>query len=65
MVLIDRFFCGISLESTPRNLFSEANLTLDRELEAAKGMEQADKDLQSMTAKPYSQPNATVSSLNS
>ena len=28
-------------------------------------MEQADKDLQSMTARPYSQPTATVSSLTS
>lgn len=64
-VLRDRFVCGISSDSTRRKLLSEANLTLARALEIARSMEQADKDLQSMTAKPYLQPTTAVSALNS
>jgi len=65
-VLRDRLVCGISSDSTRRKLLSEANLTLDRALEIARSMEQADKDVQNMTSltKPFSVPAAKVSTLS-
>lgn len=62
--LRDRFVCGISSDSARRKLLSEADLTLDRALEIARSMEQADKDIESMTTKAYAAP-VKVSSLGS
>jgi len=63
-VLRDRFVCGMSSDNTRRKLLSEADLTLDRALELARSMEQADKDLQSMTIKSHGgAPTIPVSSL--
>ena len=62
-VLRDRFVCGISSDSTRRKLLSEANLTLDRALEIARSMEQADKDTQSMTGKHLPPQSVQVSTL--
>jgi len=60
--LRDRFVCGIASDSTRRKLLSEADLTLERALELARSMEQADKDIEYM--KPYIAQPVKVSSIN-
>jgi len=55
--LRDRFVCGLKNAAMQKQLLAEVDLTINRAVEFALGMEMADKNAQVMQSASYGQPN--------